>query len=83
MKVIKSVLGKIRDREDISEEILEYILVNNLKFGRFYVLSKTHKRRHNVPVISTSSYFTENISSFLDFHLQPLPQKVKSSSFAR
>ena len=29
-------------------------------------------------VISNSSYFTENISSFLDFHLKPLAEKVKS-----
>ena len=30
------------------------------------------------PVISNASYYTENISSFLDFHLKPLAQKVKS-----
>ena len=30
------------------------------------------------PVISNCSYYTEKISSFLDYHLQPLPQKVKS-----
>ena len=49
--------------------------------GGFYLLQKIHKRLHNVPgrpVISNSSYFTENISSFRDFHLKPLAQKVKS-----
>ena len=30
------------------------------------------------PVISNCGFYTENISSFLDFHLQPLAQKVKS-----
>ena len=30
------------------------------------------------PVISNCGYFTENISAFLDYHLQPLAQKVKS-----
>ena len=30
------------------------------------------------PVISNCSYYTENISSLLDYHLQPLTQKVKS-----
>ena len=30
------------------------------------------------PVISNSGYYTENISSFLDHHLQPLAQAVKS-----
>ena len=51
------------------------------KFARFYLLPKIHKRLHNVPgrpVISNSGYYTENISSFLDHHLQPLAQVVKS-----
>ena len=51
------------------------------KFARFYQLPKMHKRLHNVPgrpVISNCGFHTENISSFLDYHLQPLAQKVKS-----
>ena len=51
------------------------------KFARFYLLTKIHKRLHNVPgrpVISNSGYYTENISSFLDHHLQPLAQAIKS-----
>ena len=81
MKVIKSVLGKILNRRDISDETLDYFLMNKPKLGRFYFLPKIHKRLYNVPgrpVISSSSYFTENFSSFLDFHLKPLAQKVKS-----
>ena len=45
------------------------------------MLPKVHKRLHNVPgrpVMSSSSYYTENISYFLDFHLKPLTQKVRS-----
>ena len=30
------------------------------------------------PVISNSGYFTENISAFVDYHLQPLARQVKS-----
>ena len=44
------------------------------------MLPKIHKRLHNVPgklVISISSYFTDNISSFLDFYLKLLAQNVK------
>ena len=81
MKVIKSILGKIRNRGDISDKTLDYFLVNNPKLGSFYWLPKIHKRLHHVPgrpVISNLSYFTKNISSFLDFHLQLLAQKVKS-----
>ena len=79
-KIIKTVLKKVRDR-DISCNALDYFLVNNPKRGRFYLLPKIHKRLQNVPgqpVISNSGYYTENISAFLEFHLKPLAQKVKS-----
>ena len=80
-KIIKSVLRKVRDRKDISDETLDYFLVNNPKLGRFYLLPKIHKRLYNVPgrpVISNSGYYTENISAFLEYHLKPISQKVKS-----
>ena len=60
---------------------LEYFLVNNPKLGRFYLLPKIHKRLNSVPgrpVISNSGFFTENISEFLDHHLQPLAKQVNS-----
>ena len=56
-------------------------MVNDPRLGRFYLLPKIHKRLNSVPgrpVISNCGYLTENISSFLDFHLQPLAKKVKS-----
>ena len=30
------------------------------------------------PINSNYGYYTENISSFIDFHMQPLAQEVKS-----
>ena len=80
-KIIKAVLQKVRDRRYISDNTLDYFLVNNLKLGRFYLLPKIHKRFQNVParlVISNSGYYTEKISAFVEFHLKPLVQKVKS-----
>ena len=65
----------------MDEKTLEYFLVNDPKLGRFYLLPKIHKRLNGVPgrpVISNSGYFTENISEFLDHHLQPLAKKVPS-----
>ena len=79
-KIIKSVLRKVRNRKDISDETLDYFLVNNPKLGRFYLLPKIHKRLHNVPgrpVISNSGYYTENMSAFLKYHLKPIAQKIK------
>ena len=80
-KIINTVLKKVRDRRDINDNTLDYFLVNNPKLGRFYLLPKTHKRLQNVPgrpVISNSGCYTENISAFLEFHLKPVAQKVKS-----
>ena len=53
------------------------------KFARFYLLPKIHKRLHNVPgrpVITNNGHYAQNISSFVDDHLQPLAQVVKSYS---
>ena len=65
----------------MSGDTLNYFVVEDPKFARFYLLPKIHKRLHNVPgrpVISNCGFYTENISSFLGYHLQPLAQKVKS-----
>ena len=78
---LMKALEKIRLRWDLPKDTLGYFLVKDPKFARFYLLPKIHKRLHDVPgrpVISNCGYYTENISSFLDYHLQPLAQKVKS-----
>ena len=65
----------------MKKETIKYFEVKDPKFARFYLLPKTHKRLKNVhgrPVISNCGYYMENISAFLDFHLQPLAQAVKS-----
>ena len=81
LRSIFKSLEKIRKCGDLSQDTLNYILVKDTKFGRFYLLSKIYKRLYDVPgrpVISNCGFYTENISSFLDFHLQPLAQKLKS-----
>ena len=81
INTIMWALEKIRIRGDLSNDTLNYFLVKDPKFARFYLLPKIHKRLHNVPgrpVISNCGFYTENISSFLDHHLQPIAQKVNS-----
>ena len=73
-------LEKIRKRGDLPQNTLTYFLANDPKFAKFYLLPKIHKRLYDVtgrPVISGCGFYVENISSFLDSHLQPLAQKVK------
>ena len=79
MKTLKKkcVCGEVCRRTLLKD----YFSVKDPKFARFYFLPRIHKLLHDVPgrpVISNCSYYTENISSFLDYHLQPLAQKVKS-----
>ena len=81
IRTIKSCLQRVKERGDVSLETLDYFLVNNLRLGRFYLLPKIHKRLSSVPgrpVISNSGYYTENISAFIDHHLQPLVKSVNS-----
>ena len=78
---IHRALEKIRKRGDLSADNIKYFMVKDPKFARFYLLPKIHKRLENVPgrpVISNCGFYTENISAFLDFHLQPLTREVKS-----
>ena len=82
VNTIIKALEKIRLRRDLSRDTLNYFADEDPKFARFYLLPKIHKRLQNVPgrpVISNCCFYTENISSVLDYHLQPPAQKVKSS----
>ena len=82
VNTIIKAFKKIRLRGDLSSDSLNYFAVEDQKFARFYLLPKIHKRLHNVPgrpVISNYGFYTENMSSFLDYHLQLLAQKVKSN----
>ena len=77
---LMKALERMRLRGDLSKDTLDYFLIKDPKFARFYLLPKIHKRLHDVPgrpVISNCTY-TENISSFLDYHLEALAQKAKS-----
>ena len=81
INAIKYYLLKVKQRGDISSETIDYFMVNQPRLGRFYLLPKIHKRLFNVPgrpVISNCNYYTKNISTFLEFHQQPLAQSVKS-----
>ena len=81
ISTIHRTIEKNRKRGDLKKETIRYFEVKNPKFARFYPLPKIHKRLNNVPgrpVISNCGYYTENISAFLDFHLQPLAQELKS-----
>ena len=59
--------------KEVDKKIMDYLIIKKPQLGRFYLLPKKHKRKINVPVCpvtSNNGTATENISSFLDFHLK-------------
>ena len=80
-EIILKTLGKMKEKEEITDKNIDYFMINNPRLARFYLLPKIHKRLNNVPgrpVVSHVGYHTERISSFIDHHLQPLAKNVKS-----
>ena len=78
---IFQTLQKMKMKEEITDKNIDYFMINNPRIARFYLLPKIHKRLQNVPgrpVVSHVGFNTERISSFIDYHLQPLAQNVKS-----
>ena len=49
INTIVRALEEFRIRVDLSNDTLNYFLVKDSKFARFYLLSKIHKRLHHVP----------------------------------
>ena len=75
MKIMFKNLGNICKRGDVCTDTLNHFIIKDAKFARFYLLPEIHKRLYNVlgrPVVSSCGYYTENISLFSDFHLQPI-----------
>ena len=65
IKTLHDTFEKIWKRGDISSNILDYCNVENLKFGRFYLLPRIDKRMYDIPgrpVIYNCGFYTENIS---------------------
>ena len=57
---IHGVVEKIRTRGDLFADNIEYFMVKDPKFARFYLLLKIHKRLENVPgrpVISNCEFY--------------------------
>ena len=81
ISTILETIEKIQKRGDLNADTIKYFMVKDPMFARFYLLPKIHKQLHDVPgrsVILNCCYYIENITPFLDFHLQTLARKVKS-----
>ena len=77
-KIRNTLLDMLRKKK-IDKKLFNYLLVKNAQLGSFYLLPKIHKRMTNIPdrtVISSNGTSSENISSYLDYHLKSLIPSV-------
>ena len=76
---VKSVLRDLFNRKEINNKVRDYLIMKKPQLGRFYLLPKMHKKTSNEPgrpVISNNGTATENISAFLDFHLNNIVSTI-------
>ena len=67
--------------DEIDQQAYSYLLPRRSRPARFYILPKIHKNKQNPPgrpIVSANSHPTENISQFVDSHLNPLVPKLPS-----
>ena len=50
LKTINEVIAKIRKRSYLQKDNLDFFIMKDPKFARFYLLPKIHKRLHNAQV---------------------------------
>ena len=67
--------------DEIDQQAYSYLLPRRSSPARFYILPKIHKNKQNPPgrpIVSANSHSTENISQFVDSHLNLLVPKLPS-----
>ena len=80
-KKIDGVLNHMVRSKQIDKKIRQFLQLHKPQLGTMYLLPKIHKSVKSVkgrPVISNCSTATENISAYLDSHLDPLIKKIPS-----
>ena len=63
----------------VDKEMSEWIKTIKAKSARFYKLPKIHKKdKPGIPILSSISCFTIKLSKYVDYHIQSLPNEIKS-----
>ena len=71
-KKVSETVEEMFDDGDITEKNMKYLIMEQPKAGRFYLLLKIHKAGNpGCPIVSTNGQPTKNISEFVNLHLQP------------
>ena len=81
-KKICKVMDNMMRKKETDKKLANYLCIKRPQLGRLYLLRKINKRTNSVPgksVIDNNTAATENILTFLDFHLKPPVTKVPHS----
>ena len=78
-KQVSDTVSEMHDQGLISEKNMAYLIVDQPKAGRFYLLPKIHKAGNpGRPIVFANGHPTEKISEFVDLHLQSHVQTLPS-----
>ena len=78
-KRVRFYLKRLYSDDVIDTDTYHYLLLQDPKAGRFYILPKIHKAGNpGRPIVSANGHPTERISEFVSFHLNPLAQSLPS-----
>ena len=77
-ELVNNTIEHIKNRNLISEKLANGLKVSEPRTPLFYLLPKIHKINNpGHPVVTSISCHTENISQFVDYHLQPLAKRFE------
>ena len=77
--LICNAIDNLKQRELIDPKLAEKLKPTNSKTPKLYLLPKIHKKNNpGRPVVSSVGCHTENISAYVDHHLQPLNKELPS-----
>ena len=84
-KKVSEAVEEIFDDGCITEKNMRYLIVDQPKAGRFYLLPKIHEAGNlGRPIVLANGHPTVKISRFVDIHLQPhvnsLPSYLKDTT---
>ena len=73
MKLVNDTIGRFKNQKLINQKVAEGLKRNDPKTPKFYLRPKIHKEGNlGRPVASSVNCYTENISKYVDYHLQPI-----------
>ena len=77
MKLVHDTILRFKNQKLINQKVVERLTRNDPKTPKFYLQPKIHKKGNpGRPIVSSVNCHTENISKYVDNHLQPIVKTI-------